>query len=181
MTNSCDSSEGTLVVTHADQDWLMDSLAMKRTGPAVKSKCKFLRRQTHLHLQSRGLVGYLAGCLYDLVPKVEVIYAQDNALTHVPAIASLRNLTMLYLQVCSASCWWPCSYPVVHLEHGTAVGYVQDNNLATTMDLKHLTALRKLDLEGNALHSLPGLSSLTNLTDLHISRQRLPPGEITSL
>lgn len=52
----------------------------------------------------------------------------------------------------------------------------QDNNLVTTEDLKHLTALRKLDLEGNALQSLSGLSSLTNLTDLHVSRQRSGEG-----
>lgn len=58
---------------------------------------------------------------------------------------------------------------------------MQDNDLVTTSDLRDLTALRKLDLEGNALQSLTGLGALTNLTDLHVSRQRLPPGACASV
>lgn len=58
---------------------------------------------------------------------------------------------------------------------------VQDNDLVSTADLRDLTSLRKLDLGGNALQSLTGLGALTNLTDLHVSRQRLPPGECASL
>lgn len=102
MTNTVDRfDEGTLVVTHADEELLLDSFAVSRQFCSpMKQSPAFLRRQTHLHLQSRGLVGCFAGGLYDLAPKVQVAFMQDNKLTHVPAISQLRNLSMLYLQVC---------------------------------------------------------------------------------
>jgi hypothetical protein len=96
---------GAVVVTHADQQLLLESMAaLKKNGPVSNSKkipspALVLRRQTHLHLQSRRLVGYLAGSLDELVPHVQVAFLQDNELTHVPAISNLSNLTMLYLQV----------------------------------------------------------------------------------
>lgn len=192
MTNSFNlpGQEG-LVVTHADQGLLIDSLLHSRpvslaasrkqeTGTCEKSTATSLKRQTHLHLQSRNLVGYLAGDLFELVPNASAVFLQDNQLTHVPAISSLRNLTILYLQVCPADpaehcCMW--SSHQVNIRVARHCRTLQDNNLTSTEDLKHLTALRKLDLEGNALQSLSGLSSMVYLTDLHVSRQRLPPGK----
>ena len=106
MTNTADSSgDGTIVVTHVDLDLVLDSLSAKQQAQASLSQTTFLRRQTHLHLQSRGLEGYLAGSLYDIAPRIAVAFLQGNKLTHVPAISQLRNLSMLYLQVCSLMAW----------------------------------------------------------------------------
>jgi hypothetical protein len=95
-----------IVVAHADQQLLFESMTgLNKHGPVKCSKKKqsrssVLRKQTHLHLQSRSLVGYLTGSLENLVPNVQVAFLQGNKLTHVPAISKLSNLTMLYLQVC---------------------------------------------------------------------------------
>ena len=107
MTGTADISgdDGTLVVTHVDLDLVLDSLSAKQRARAGQSLITFLTTQTHLHLQSRGLEGFLAGSLHDIVPRATVAFLQDNKLTHVPAISQLRNLHMLYLQVQSLIAW----------------------------------------------------------------------------
>jgi Leucine Rich Repeat len=59
---------------------------------------------------------------------------------------------------------------------GNEVIALQDNQLKDTADLMDLTNLRKLDLDGNCLQSISDLSRLTQLTDLHVSRQQLRQG-----
>lgn len=104
FTGSSDDCNS-VAVTHADRELLLDSLLASKKNHGAMSPTALLRRQTHLHLQGRSLVGTLAGCLYELVPLATVAFFQENELTHVPAISSLRNLTMLYLQVCSSWHW----------------------------------------------------------------------------
>eukprot|EP00892_Ulva_mutabilis_P012300 jgi/Ulvmu1/9442/UM052_0006.1 len=115
-----------------------------RQGEALTA---FLRRQTHIYLQEKGISGRLNDDIPALVPNASVLYAYGNKLTNVSALSHLPGLRMLYLQ---------------------------DNRLSSISQLGSLTALQKLDVDGNCIQHVSGLEGLRLLSVLHISRQSLP-------
>lgn len=56
-------------------------------------------------------------------------------------------------------------------------GRLQDNQLTSATQLRPLTALQKLDLDGNCIEAVSGLEKMQFLKVLHISRQRLCAGK----
>ena len=118
-----------------------------------ETDAKYLGRQTHLHLDSRGLrtSALSAGSL----PNLKTLYLFDNKIETLSGIGHLAQLTHLY---------------------------GQNNSIARIgEDISGLTRLRKLYLNGNCLTSLEPLARLTALSELHVSSQRLASGAVLQL
>lgn len=113
-----------------------------------ENQAKFLARQTHLHLNGKGLsvIEALACC-----PGLKVLYLFDNEIEAIEGLNSCSQLTHLYLQ---------------------------HNSISQVGDVSQLRRLEKLYLDGNCLRSLAPLAPLAaSLVELHASSQQLPEGQ----
>ena len=123
---------------------------------AVKSKpygkenlARFLARQSHLHLNGKGLDKIDATIMLSC-PKLKVLYLFDNAIERVHFGSAGNCLTHLYLQ---------------------------HNHISSFGEVHGLRSLQKLYLDNNRLSSLSSLAALApSLVELHVSSQRPEDG-----
>ncbi len=108
---------------------------------------KFFGRITNLSLQSRGLDGL--GSLIAQCGKLRVLFLYNNFLRDMCELSPLRNLTHLYLE---------------------------DNDISR-IELSGVRGLLKLGLSGNRISLVDGLHQCGSLEELHLSNQRLEPGQ----
>lgn len=154
----------------------------------------FLKKLTHLHLNDQNPCGHLSSSICQCCPRASVIYLYSNKLTSAGALNGLKHLTSLYLQVRNQACWaaakinpFKAAQLIEHLlvsfntAHGSLRAHrpvppMQDNWITDASALGALTSVRALYLDSNAIQHIHGLAALTNLQELHLSRQRLPGG-----
>lgn len=111
-----------------------------------ESRTRYLGRVTSLQLQGKKLT-----TLVDLSPcqALRVLYLYNNSLCHARELSSLSKLTNLYLE---------------------------NNKLTSTKEFQYLANLVKLYLDGNRISHVSALENCTQLQEIRINDQQLPPG-----